>query len=142
MTTETNTVNSMVKDFLMENIFDDCYVFEYIEQIITKEIFEEEIYNYIKPVRRKDIVKINEDVFEHKSIIEDANNLGNKFSFFFFEGEGEGEDVKDKKLYRELLVVDIEYDAPRIIYDTEGSNDNALLQYSVIIPISLYEIKL
>jgi len=141
MTTETNTVNSMVKDFLMENIFDDCYVFEYIEQIITKKIFEEEeIFNHIKPVRRKDIVKINEDVFEHKSIIEDANNLGKKFSFFFFEREGE--DVKNKKLYRELLVVDIEYDAPRIIYDTEGSNDNALLQYSVIIPISLYEIEL
>lgn len=142
MTMSKKVVNSMTKDFLMTNVFDDCYVFEYIEQIITKKKMEDddggEIFNDIKSVRRKYIVKISEDVFDHKEIIDDANNLGNKFTFYFFEDE----DVKDKNLYRELLVIDTEDDAPRIIYDTEGSSHNALLQYSVIIPISLYKIEL
>jgi len=33
---EKQIVNSMVKGFLMENIFNDCYIFEYIEQKTTK----------------------------------------------------------------------------------------------------------
>jgi len=134
-------VNSMTKDFLMTNVFDDCYIFEYIEQIITKQKMDDddggEIFTDLKSVRRKDIVKMDEDVFDHKEIIDDANNLGNKFTFFFYKDD----DEKDKKLYRELLVIDTEDDAPRIIHDTEGVY-NALLQYSTIIPISLYKIEL
>jgi len=134
-------VNSMTKDFLMTNVFDDCYVFEHIEQIITKKKMDDDdggnIYTDIKSVRRKDIVKIWDDVFDHKQIIDDANNLGNKYTFYFFEDE----DVKDKNLYRELFVMDTDDDAPRIICDIEGDY-NALLQYSTIIPISLYKIEL
>jgi len=131
----------MTKDFLMTNVFDDCYVFEHIEQIITKKKMDDDdgcnIYTDIKSVRRKDIVKIWDDVFDHKQIIDDANNLGNKYTFYFFEDE----DVKDKNLYRELFVIDTDDDAPRIICDIEGDY-NALLQYSTIIPISLYKIEL
>jgi len=141
MTMSKQVVNSMTKDFLMTNVFDDCYVFEHIEQIITKKKMDDDdgcnIYTDIKSVRRKDIVKIWDDVFDHKQIIDDANNLGNKYTFYFFEDE----DVKDKNLYRELFVIDTDDDAPRIICDIEGDY-NALLQYSTIIPISLYKIEL
>jgi len=141
MTMSKQVVNSMTKDFLMTNVFDDCYVFEHIEQIITKKKMDDDdggnIYTDIKSVRRKDIVKIWDDVFDHKQIIDDANNLGNKYTFYFFEDE----DVKDKNLYRELFVMDTDDDAPRIICDIEGDY-NALLQYSTIIPISLYKIEL
>lgn len=141
MTMSKQVVNSMIKDFLMTNVFDDCYVFEHIEQIITKKKMDDDdggnIYTDIKSVRRKDIVKIWDDVFDHKQIIDDANNLGNKYTFYFFEDE----DVKDKNLYRELFVIDTDDDAPRIICDIEGDY-NALLQYSTIIPISLYKIEL
>mmetsp|Transcript_67066 Transcript_67066/g.108749 ORF Transcript_67066/g.108749 Transcript_67066/m.108749 type:complete len:143 (-) Transcript_67066:124-552(-) len=142
MTTSQQTTNIMTKDFLMTNVLIDCYMFEYIEQIRTKEIFEgNEVYTYLKPVKRKDIVKIVDDEYEHHDIIEDANNLGNKFQFLFRNEMTQETSTDEIKLYRELVVIDTNDDAPMTIPDGLGRID-ALVQYSDIIPISLYKIEL
>jgi hypothetical protein len=137
-----NTITSMAKEFLMENIFDDCYIFEYIEQKTTKKIFnEDEIYNDIKPRRGKDIVKIIGGDIPHQVIIEDANTLGNMFSLYFIN-HGMGNIQEDKSvIYRELYAMNEEENAPYCMPDIYGDIET-LVRYTEIIPISLYKLEL
>jgi len=135
-------INSMVKDFLMTNIFDDCYIFEYIEQKKTKCIFEDgEIFNDIKPRRGKDIVKIIGGNIPHQHIIDDANTLGNKFTLYFSNNKTNNPPEETSNIYRKLYVINETENSPCCIPDIYGELET-LVRYSEIMPISLYKLEL
>jgi len=136
-------INSMAKYFLMENIFVDCYIFEYIEQKTTKEIFDDdEIYNDIKPRRGKDIVKIIGGDIPEQVIIDDANTLGNKFTLYFSNhGMNNIQEDDTSKIYRDLFAMNEDENAPYCMPDMYGDVET-LVRYTEIIPISLYKLEL
>ena len=135
-------IKSMVIDFLMTNIFDDCYIFEYIEQKTTKCIFDDgEIFNHIKPRRGKDIVKIIGGNIPHQHIIDDANTLGNKFTLYFSNDKTNNPPEETSNIYRKLYVINETENSPCCIPDIYGELET-LVRYSEIMPISLYKLEL
>jgi len=133
-------VNSMTKDFLMTNIFDDCYIFEYIEQKKIKCIFDDgEIYNDIKPRRGKDIVKIIGGDIPRQLIIDDANTLGNKYTLYFSNHGTNNPPEDTSNIYRDLYAMNEIENSPCCIPDIYGELET-LVRYSEIMPISLYKL--
>ena len=146
---DKQTINIMAKDFLMTNVFEDCYMFEYFEQKTKKIKSEEEgerwFYNHIVNVRCKDIIKFH-DRFEDEDIeliIEDIKNNGDKYTLYFANhGIRNYEKEETKEVYRILYAIDTEEQAPSYIPDSDGIECQALVQYTEIIPISFYKIEL
>ena len=144
---DKQTINIMAKDFLMTNVFEDCYMFEYFEQKTKKIKNEEEeetwFYNHIVNVRCKDIIKFDDRLEDIELIIEDIKNNGNKYTLFFANhGIRNYEKEETKEVYRILYAVDTEEHAPSYIPDSDGIECQALVQYTEIIPISFYKIEL
>jgi len=142
---DKQTINIMTKDFLMTNVFENCYMFEYFEQKIKKIKNEEEgwFYNHIVNVRCKDIIKFDDRLEDIELIIHDIKNNEEKYTLFFpNNGMRNYKKEETTEVYRILNAIDTEDDSPYSIPNSDGIEHEALVQYTEIIPISLYKVEL
>jgi len=138
-------VYNKVKDILENDIFENCYIFEYIKlsHSIGKadDNFEDssKFANYIKRAKYKKIVKFNLESYNPKKtteekmeyILNEANNCGRLK--FYFNNEINAKNP-NKHLYS---IVDVGgYEDLYYSCDEEGE-ENGMIIFNDIIPISL-----
>tara|TARA_S200002703_G_scaffold158083_1_gene167526 strand:+ start:105 stop:575 length:471 start_codon:yes stop_codon:yes gene_type:complete len=137
-----------VKDLLVKDIFENCYIFEYIEQYNTVDYYniddrfadndEDKVFvNDLKYRKCKDIIKIEDkclNEYDINSVLKWANE-GHDDIHFYFNRHNNIENP-NKHLYKILSVSrDDDYECS-YVYQPDGEQ-NTLIKIRNIIPISL-----
>jgi len=138
-----------VKDFLENNIFEDCYIFEYIEQYNKKEyVNPENMYinenkqwvNDLKYKKHKEIVKIKEpEKYKIKHILEWANEGHDDVHFWF--NTSDNMKNPNKHLYKILDIHILDEYEISYFHNTDGEHET-MVRLRNIIPISLKPFKM